>query len=219
MDNKETKLCKKCRESIDKKAKKCSHCGARQGIPVWIIIIVVIIVLFIIASLGNNSTESNSNNSSTSNSTTESNSSSNNNSDSSKASTNSNQNKTYGLGDTITFDGLELTFDTTYSFVTLQNRYSDYNGRSVIRLGINVKNVSDEKNSLNMFDYDFFGSQGTELDGVAAYFDETIDYAGDLKPEASYKKYFYILYDGDGKYSIDFDNYSQEISVEFEVIK
>lgn len=127
--------------------------------------------------------------------------------------------KNPSLGDTITFDGLELTFDETYSFATLDNSFSEYNGMDVIRLGVNVKNVSNEKNSLNMFFYSLFGSKGVELDSVTAYFDDAIDYAGDLKPDASYTSYFYILYDGNGKYSIDFDNYSQEISVEFDVSK
>lgn len=129
------------------------------------------------------------------------------------------ENDKYGLGDTLIFDGLELTFDSNYSFATVENRYSEYNGKSVIRLGVNVKNVSTKKNSLNMFYYDLFGSQGTQLNSITSYFDDAIDYAGELKPEASYKSYFYILYDGDGNYSIDFDNYSQEASVEFNVIK
>lgn len=130
-----------------------------------------------------------------------------------------NSSKTHKLGETFTFDDLELTLDTTYSFVTLKNRYSEHNGKSVIKLGVTVKNLASEKNHLNMYYFDLFGSQGTELDGVAAYFDNTIDYAGDLKPGASYKTYFYILYDGDGKYSIDFDNYSEETSVEFDIKK
>ncbi|MCI8518583.1 MAG: hypothetical protein HFJ51_00080 [Clostridia bacterium] len=138
---------------------------------------------------------------------------------SSTISTSPSKNKSYGLGDTITFDGLELTFDSTYSFVTLVNRYSEYNGKSVIKLGVNVKNVSTEKNSLNMFYYNSFGSQGTQLKSVSAYFDDVIDYAGDLKSGASYKSYFYILYDGNGNYSIDFNNFSQEISVEFKIAK
>ena len=133
--------------------------------------------------------------------------------------TNTTQNKKYSLGDTITFDGLELTFDTNYTFVTIENRFSDKNGQSVIKLGVTVKNISEGKNSLNMFYYDLFGSKGTELDSVSAYFDEAVDYAGDLKPGASYKTYFYILYDGNGNYSIDFDNYSQELSVEFNITK
>ena len=128
-------------------------------------------------------------------------------------------NKKYTLGDTFTFDGLELTLDSNYSFTTIKNRYSEHNGKSVIKLGVNVKNVSSEKHKLNMFYYDVFGSQGVELASVSAYFDNAIDYAGELKPSASYKSNFYFLYDGDGKYSIDFDNYDEELSVEFDITK
>lgn len=56
MNNKKKKNCKKCRETIDKKAKKCSHCGAKQGIPTWLIIIITIVVISIIASSGNTDT-------------------------------------------------------------------------------------------------------------------------------------------------------------------
>ena len=125
----------------------------------------------------------------------------------------------YKLGDTFVFDGLELSFDTSYSFTTIKNRYSDQNGKSVIKLGVNVKNVSEEKNHLNMFYYDIFGSQGIELDSISSYFDDSIEDAGDLKTGASYKTYFYILYDGDGKYSIDFDNFTQKVSIEFDIKK
>lgn len=128
-------------------------------------------------------------------------------------------NDNYSLGDTFTFDSLELTLDTTYTFTTVDNEFSDVNGRSVIKLGVNVKNVSSETHSLNMFYYKLFGSQGTELDGVTAYFDDSVDFAGDLRPEASYKTYFYILYDGDGTYGIDFDNFSEQVSVEFDITK
>lgn len=129
------------------------------------------------------------------------------------------KNKKYGLGETFVFDELEITLDSTYSFATINNRYSDLNGRDVIRLGATVKNLSEETHSLNMFFYDLFGSQGTELESVSAYFDDNIDYAGDLRPDASYHTNFYILYDGNGKYGIDFDNYSQKVDVEFDVQK
>lgn len=129
------------------------------------------------------------------------------------------KNKKYNLGETFIFDGLELKFDDKYSFTTVNNKYSEHNGKSVIKLGVNVKNLSSEKNRLNMFFYKTFGTQGTELDSITAYFDDVVDYAGELKPGASYKTYFYILYDGNGEYSIDFDNYSEEMSVEFNVTK
>lgn len=123
------------------------------------------------------------------------------------------------LGDKIEFDGLELTFASDYTFTTLDNEFSDKNGSTVIKIGVNVKNISSEKNSLNMFFYDLFGSKGTELESVTAYFDDTVDFAGDLKPGASYDTYFYILYDGDGDYSIDFDNYTEQETVEFSIKK
>ena len=184
------------------------------------ILLVGIIAIGLTGCDNDNSANNNSNRNSNENynNTSTSNNSKNSSSDSS-TNTNTTQNNKYGLGDTFVFDGLELTFDTTYSFEIIENEYSEYNGKSVIKLGVNVKNVSSQKNSLNMFYYELFGSQGIELDSITAYFDDTIDYAGDLKPDASYKSYFYILYDGDGKYSIDFDNYSQEISVEFNVTK
>jgi RNA polymerase subunit RPABC4/transcription elongation factor Spt4 len=49
-----TKICKKCKEQINKKAKKCPHCGAKQGISTWLIIVIVIFVIGIIASIGGN---------------------------------------------------------------------------------------------------------------------------------------------------------------------
>ena len=110
-----------------------------------------------------------------------------------KAAEESKQNDSkYKLGETFSFDGFDITFDTTYSFVTLDNEFAEENGQSVIKIGATVKNTTDETKSLNMFYYSLFGSKGTELDSVTAYFDESIDFAGDLRPDASYKKYFYI---------------------------
>jgi hypothetical protein len=61
MEKPKTKKCKKCREEIDIKAKKCPHCRANQGIPVWLIIIIVIFGLGIIANIGDNSDNKSSN--------------------------------------------------------------------------------------------------------------------------------------------------------------
>ena len=66
--NNETKQCKKCKEIINKKAKRCPNCGAKQGMPIWLIVVIVILVISII---GGNSEESKENNS-TNNSTNQS---------------------------------------------------------------------------------------------------------------------------------------------------
>ena len=122
-------------------------------------------------------------------------------------------------GETFTFDGLEITLDSDYSFTKVENRYSENNGKDVVRVGATVKNVSAEKNKLSIFDIELFGSKGSKLSDISSYFDDAIDYAGELKPDGEYHSYFYLLYDGDGIYSIDFENYSESESVEFKIVK
>ena len=87
----------------------------QKGISLITLIIIIVIVLGALVLLfgGNSNNKSNTENSFT-------------------TSSDLSKNKTYGLGDTITFDGLELTFDTTYSFDTVINSFSDYNGSTVI---------------------------------------------------------------------------------------
>ena len=70
-----------------------------------------------------------------------------------------------------------------------------------------------------MFYYKAFGSQGTQIDTFGYYFDNSIDEAGELRSNASYTKYIYLLYDGNGTYAIEFDNWKDKITVEFEVNK
>lgn len=201
------KKCKHCQSEIDSKAKVCPNCGKRQGMPVWLIVIIVIVIICIIGAVAGGGSSDEKNNSGSDSANTK------------KETKDTDTNDAYTLGDTFEFDGLELTFDKEYSFTTLKNEFSDLNNSDVIKLGVTVKNVSDETTSLNMFFYSIFGSKGTELDSVTTYFDDSIDFAGDLKSGASYTTYFYILYDGDGTYSIDFDNYSEKISLEFDVTK
>lgn len=129
------------------------------------------------------------------------------------------QNVAYTLGSSFEFDDLTVTIGDSYSFTTINNEYSDYYKKTIIRLPVTVKNNKDENHQLNMFFYKFFGSQGTQLDDVSAYFDDEVGWAGEMRSGASYSKAFYILYDGDGTYSIDFDNFSSEYTVEFEVKK
>lgn len=125
----------------------------------------------------------------------------------------------YDFNETFEFDGLEITIGSEYEFTTVNNRYSEYNNQVTIKLPITVKNISQETTGLNMFYYDVYGSQGTEVKSLNSYFDENIDDAGDLRSGASYTKYIYFLYDGNGKYDIEFDNWSEHKVVEFNITK
>ncbi len=45
MDNKNTKICKHCKEVIAKSAKRCPKCGGKLGMPGWIKAIIIIVII------------------------------------------------------------------------------------------------------------------------------------------------------------------------------
>lgn len=179
-------------------------------------LVVISIIAFIIGFSSGTSTDdssSNSNNDKTSVSNTTNKKENN--------GTNNNSNKkNYALDEMFVFDDLEITLGSEVSYTTVSNSYSDHNGKTVVKMPITVKNLKDETHSLSMFYFKIFGSQGTELDSVSSYFDnDCVEYAGDLRTGASYTKYLYFLYDGNGTYAVEFDNWSKKITVEFDVTK
>lgn len=165
-------------------------------------LIVISVIIFIIgASLGINSADDTSNDTSK------------------KETTNKTEVNKYALDEMFKFDDLEITLGSDISFTVVDNEFSDYYKKDVVKVPVTVKNISDETHGLNYFYYELYGSQGTQLDSVASFFDDSIDDAGDMRSGASYTKYFYFIYDGNGKYSIEFDNYSDKLTVEFDVNK
>jgi len=170
------------------------------------------------SSKSDSSSSSKSDSSSSKSDSSSSSSSSKSDSSSSSKSTKS-RTKTYGFNDKFEFDGLELTIGDKYTFTTVDNKYSDYYGKTVVALPVTVKNLKEESHSLNMFFYDIFGSEGTEVKNVGAYFKDDVNHSGNLRTGASYKKNMYFLYDGDGTYAIEFDNFSEKVEVEFEIKK
>ena len=125
-----------------------------------------------------------------------------------------------GFGQTITFEGLELTFGDSIKWTKVDNEFSEHNKKDVIQIPVHVKNVSEDNNSLNMFYVKFFGSKGTETDEVGGYFDDTgILNSGELRPNAETDLNFYLIYDGDGTYFISFESWTEKTELGFEVSK
>lgn len=119
----------------------------------------------------------------------------------------------------VEFDDLELSFGQ-YTFTTVDNRFSDYYKKTVVKIPVTIKNVSDEPHRLSIFDYQLFGASGAESENISYYFDDDVSDGGDLLPGSSYIKYFHILYDGDGVYTILLDNWwYEEETVEIKVKK
>lgn len=127
---------------------------------------------------------------------------------------------TYYAGDTFTFDGFEITVGSNYEFVLVNNETSPYNNHTAVKLPVTIKNISDESNSLNEYYYEVHGSNDEEVVNLGVYFlDDAIDYGGMLSNGESYTKYMYFQYVGNGKYEIEFDNYIEELEVEFNIVK
>ena len=124
------------------------------------------------------------------------------------------------LGDTFTFDGFEITLGENVTYTTVDNQFSDYYGKDVIRVSATIKNNNSSTDYLSSLDYKFFGSQGSELGSLTYYFDDSVGQAGELRSGASYEKAFYLLYDGNGTYAIEFDDwFDDQVTVEFEITK
>lgn len=119
-----------------------------------------------------------------------------------------NDDKELTFGSTFEFDDLEITIGTEIGWTAVDNQFSDHNGADVIALPITIKNLKDETHGLNMFYYDFYGSNGTKLDSVSSYFmDEEVGFAAgadSLRSGATEEAKMFILYDGDGDYYIEF---------------
>ena len=122
------------------------------------------------------------------------------------------------LGDTFTFDGFEITLSEEVTYTTVPNQFSEHYGKDVIRVAATVKNNNDETDSLSSLDYKFFGTQGAELGSLTYYFDDSVGQAGELRTGGSYEAAFYLLYDGNGTYAIEFDDwFDEKVTVEFEI--
>lgn len=120
-------------------------------------------------------------------------------------------------GKTFTFDNLKITVMNNYEIIKLDNPYSIYNGRNIIKIPVKVKNIANKKHSLNLFYYDIYDNLGNIIDEVAGYFEEALYYAEDLNENQEYTKYIYALYYNNKKYIIKFDNPNEEIFVIYNI--
>lgn len=127
--------------------------------------------------------------------------------------------KTYDAGQRFRFNDLEVTVGTKYKFDTVKNEYSTYNGKTAIGIPVTVKNLKKEDQNLSVYFCTVNGPKGTMSTSVDMFFEDNFAYADKLKTGDYTTKYLYVLYEGDGKYTIEFNNYSEDITVELDVKK
>ena len=129
------------------------------------------------------------------------------------------ENKTVNAGEVFEFSNMQISIGTDYTFTTLNSSDSTKNGMTLVKLPITVKILSNDENHLNMFYSNIYDPSDKKLTKQSTYFDDTIDYADDLKSGESYTKYYYFEYTTDGTYKVKFNNYTSKIDVNVAIKK
>lgn len=127
-------------------------------------------------------------------------------SDGEQSSENQEQNST---SDVVNFDGLQIAFSQELKVATVDNQFSEYNGKKAIGVPVTITNISDDTNYLNMYYLKLYGSNGVECDDLNNYFDDGQAVYSKLRPGASVEGCIYIPYDGDGDYYVSFEKIGQ----------
>ncbi|WP_040196505.1 lipoprotein [Candidatus Soleaferrea massiliensis] len=117
------------------------------------------------------------------------------------------------------FDGFEITFGSGVEWTKLDNQFSDLDGADVVKIPMKITNKSGETKALNLFYYSIYGSKGTKQDSISVYFDDDIGLASDMRDGASQDSYMHILYDGDGDYFVEFNNFTEKLEVKLPIQK
>ena len=119
----------------------------------------------------------------------------------------------FELDKSFSFMDFEVTVKSNVSILTIKRELSADNNRKVVRVPVTVRNTGSKNNHISMFYYKFYNSNEMELGSKGAYYNDSLDYAKDLAPGEKYDKFFYISYEGPGKYIIEFNNFSKKFKV------
>ncbi len=112
----------------------------------------------------------------------------------------------------VNFEGFKISIDTerTVNVLTIDNQFSDLNGRKVYAVPMTIENTGSETKGINMFYVKPFGPSGMELDSVYALFAEAQDFYKEMRPGAKMNTAYYMLDDGSGEYCIVFQSFTEE---------
>jgi len=119
----------------------------------------------------------------------------------------------YNIDEEFDFMDFKIKVSDIVSFETIDKELSSDHNISVMKIPISIKNIGEGKNHLSMFYYKLYNPKEEEVLSKGQYFEDSLDYSEDLNPNEEYIKYIYIPYSVDGKYIIEFNNFSKKIKI------
>ena len=94
---------------------------------------------------------------------------------------------------------------------------NDREGKEIVKIPVEVKNLSEDSSKLSMFYYKFFNSYDEEIESKGSDYNDSLDYASSLNHNESYVKYLYYP-KGDNKYYyIEFNDTFKKYKVGIEI--
>ena len=90
----------------------------------------------------------------------------------------------YIQNETFSFMSYELTIG--------EEEVIKLNDKDIIKVPVLVENKGDEETHLSRFYYKFYDSSRNELNSAGSSFNDSLDYAENIKPGDSYTKYIYF---------------------------
>ena len=126
----------------------------------------------------------------------------------------------FGLGETIDWGGLEITVASDIIWKVVDREWSEHYGEHYFLLHVTVTNNSDEDRWFPG-SYDCFDPNGHSLPRLiitGSDRDDIVMMSSQMSPGASKAGYFYLLYAGDGEYTLQFRNWElPDINVRFRI--
>lgn len=130
----------------------------------------------------------------------------------------------YSFGDSFDFDSssakVNISIGNNYSFDVIDNHYSEYYKKTVIKIPATIKNIDTKTDILNMYNVQMYNINGNRSPReIYNYFDDGEILYTQMRPGAKVSGYFYILYEGDGTYYIEFSSGNDNIEVELAITR
>ncbi len=125
--------------------------------------------------------------------------------------------KNYGFGEKFVFDNFEIVINDNYTIETMENEYSDYNEKMIVRLPIVIRNLDSKSRNLDIYDYEILDSHYAIMNNASAYYDDSIDHSSPLEPYEIYVKYFYFIFAGNDIYTVQFGNNKEKVLVNIKI--
>ena len=111
--------------------------------------------------------------------------------------------KTFALGETFEFAGMEFTFVDDIWGGRIDNYWSANDGKAYFAVPVLVENVSDEAINIFRFDMTRLGNDGIEQDWLfTTGHQDSIHLAGEIQPGETSEGHLYFQYTGEGEYAV-----------------